>query len=106
MIAAAKADGHFDDQEQARFSEQIQKMKLDDDTRGMLKAELDKPLDAADVAKGTDSLAAASEIYLASLMVIDVDNDSERAYMQELAGRLNLSEELVRQIEFEAFAHE
>ena len=103
MIAAAKADGHIDADERARFTEQIQQMGLDESTRSMLHAELDKPLDAMDVASGVDSLAAASEIYLASLMVIDVDNDKERAYLRTLAQALNLSPDFVDKIEGEAF---
>lgn len=101
MVAAAKADGHIDAEERAKIREQVQRFGLDDATLAALQAELDKPLDPADIAAGADSVEAAAEIYLASLLVIDVDNPMERAYLRELAGALKLSDDLVTQIESE-----
>jgi len=40
----------------------------------------------------------AVEIYLASLMTIDVDTLAEKAYLSMLAARLSLEQELVNQI--------
>ncbi|MFO1352323.1 MAG: tellurite resistance TerB family protein [Gammaproteobacteria bacterium] len=101
MVAAAKADGHIDDQERARLKAQLERMNLDQATLAMLQKELDKPLDPQDIAAGADSPEAAAEIYLASLVVLDVDNVMERAYLKELASALNLSPDLVQQIEAE-----
>ena len=99
MIAAAKADGHIDSDEREKIRQQVQRFGLDDSAIATLKSELDKPLDPKDIAAGADSPEAAAEIYLASLLVIDVDNTMERAYLNALAQELKLSAELVRQLE-------
>ncbi|MCH9669881.1 MAG: tellurite resistance TerB family protein, partial [Gammaproteobacteria bacterium] len=59
----------------------------------------DRPADAKAVAKGADSPAAAAEIYLLSLLVIDEVNPEERAYLQTLATELGLSPALVAELE-------
>jgi uncharacterized membrane protein YebE (DUF533 family) len=98
-IAAAKADGHLDDTERARIEAQLSKLSLDPESLAVFKAELDKPLDVKDVAAGADSPAAAAEIYLISLAVIDEKSEQERAYLQSLASELKLSPELVTALE-------
>lgn len=104
MIAAAKADGHIDIKEQAAIDGYLQKLELDSPTLTMLKAEIGKPLSAEDVAAGADSPAAAAEIYLTSLLAIDLNNDRERAYMDELARALKLPPELVTELQNKAKA--
>ena len=104
MIAAAKADGHIDDAERAAIRNASMQIGLDDDTRLMLEAELARPLDAAEIAAGADSPEAAAEIYLASLFVIDIDQPSERAYLDQLATALNLHPGLAQQSEATAHA--
>lgn len=101
MIAAAKADGHIDDAERGKIHQQVQQLGLDDEALALLNAELDKPLDPKDIAAGVDSAEAAAEIYLASLLVIEVDNTMERAYLNALAQELKLADELVQQMEAE-----
>ena len=98
-IAAAKADGHLDDAERARLEEQLGKLTLDADTLALFKTELEKPLSAREVAAGADSPAAAAEIYLISLAVIDEKNEQEHAYLQSLASELKLTPELVTALE-------
>lgn len=102
MVAAAKADGHIDEAERTRITEQMQRLGLDAQWVAFLLAEIDKPLDAAAVASGADSPEAAAELYLASLLVIAVDHPDERAYLQRLAVALGLAPELVRELEAEA----
>ncbi len=102
--AAAKADGHIDIKEQAAIDGYLQKLELDSPTLTMLKAEIGKPLSAEDVAAGADSPAAAAEIYLTSLLAIDLNNDRERAYMDELARALKLPPELVTELQNKAKA--
>lgn len=104
MISAAKADGHIDDQEQAKISEQIGEMGFKADDLASIKAELEKPVDLAELAKSADSPATAAEIYLASMLVLDLQNQQERTYLQQLARELKLSEELVAQLEQQANA--
>lgn len=104
MIAAAKADGHIDAAERAAIGNASLRIGLDEDTRLMLEAELARPLDAAEIAAGADSPEAAAEIYLASLFVIDIDQPSERAYLDQLAAALNLQPGLAQQLEAKAQA--
>jgi uncharacterized membrane protein YebE (DUF533 family) len=99
MIAAAKADGHVDEEERRKIHKGIEQLGLDTASSRLLESELDRPVDPAEVAKGADSPEAAAEIYLASLIAIDVDNWQERAYLGELARQLGLAPDLVEQLE-------
>lgn len=99
MIAAAKADGHVDEEERRKIHEGIGKLGLDAESARILETELDGPVDPAQVAKGADSPEAAAEIYLASRLAIDVDNWQERAYLAELSRQLGLAPDLVEQLE-------
>jgi uncharacterized membrane protein YebE (DUF533 family) len=102
MIAAAKADGHIDPSESASIRDAVQRMNLDEEIRLMMEAELERPLSAADVAAAADSPEAAAEIYLASLFVIDTQDSTERAYLNDLARALGLDPSLARQLEAKA----
>lgn len=104
MIAAAKADGHIDDAERAAIQGSLASLGLDDDTRLMMEAELARPLDVQEIAAGADSPEAAAEVYLASLFVIDTANPDEQAYLDTLAGALNLHPELAAQLRSQAQA--
>ena len=99
MIAAAKADGHIDEEEKKRIDEQLAQMNLVEGAGDFIAKELDKPLNIHDVVEGVDDPEAAVEIYLASRMVIDVDNIPERIYLKSLARELKLSEELTERLD-------
>ncbi len=99
MIAAAKADGHIDEEEKKRIDQQIAEMNLVDGATDFIASELDKPLNIHDVVEGVDDPEAAVEIYLASRMVVDVDNIPERIYLKSLARELKLSDELVARLD-------
>lgn len=102
MIAAAKADGHIDEQEQANIQQQMEALGIAGDAAGAIQEEISKPLDPAEIAALADDMETAAEIYLTSLMVIDADNFMEKAYLQELAKQLNLAPELVAMLEAQA----
>jgi uncharacterized membrane protein YebE (DUF533 family) len=102
MIAAAKADGHIDATEGAKIEGLMSKLELDAATAKLIKTELAKPLDPKDIAAAADSPAAAAEIYLTSLLVIDVDNKKERAYLDQLAEHLKIPKDLALQMEAQA----
>jgi uncharacterized membrane protein YebE (DUF533 family) len=104
MLAATKADGQVDAEEREKVQAAIRQMGLDPEVARQLEAELDRPLDPAEVARWADSPEAAAEIYLASLLAINVDNWQERAYLAELARQLGLAPELVQQLEQQAKA--
>ncbi len=69
MIAAAKADGHVDNAEMGRIEEALDDMGADQHVRQLVRQEMNKPLDPAEIARLASSPQQASEIYLASLIV-------------------------------------
>ncbi|MGE3150578.1 MAG: tellurite resistance TerB family protein [Pseudorhodoplanes sp.] len=95
MIAAAKADGHVDAREQANIFSEMDKLDLDAGDKAFVIDEMRKPLDVDAVARCARTPEEATEIYAASLLAIDVDNPSERGYLNLLAARMNLDEKLV-----------
>lgn len=99
MIAAAKADGHVDQQEMERIELTLKQAGADLQLQSFLHSELNKPLVPTEIARLARSPQQASEIYLASLIVIDEQNFMEKAYLQELAKQLNLSPEVTFQLE-------
>lgn len=98
MIAAAKADGMLDDKEKELISQQMAKLNLGDSAI-LFVEELNKPVDIKAVAAGADSPRAAAEIYLISRVVVDMNNDQERNFMDQLAKELGLAPGLVAQLE-------
>ncbi len=99
MIAAAKADGVVDTREMAMVDSELQRSDATPALRDWVKAELARPLDAADVAATARSPEMAAEVYLASLLVVDETNSAERAYLDTLASRLGLASDLKADLE-------
>jgi len=95
MIAAAKADGHIDASEQANIFAQMDKMSVGAEDKVFVMDELRAPLDVDAVARCARTPEEAAELYTVSLLAIDVDNPSERAYLALLAARLELDDKLV-----------
>ncbi|AIS55644.2 tellurite resistance TerB family protein [Vibrio coralliilyticus] len=99
MIAAAKADGHVDAEEMQRIESTLKEAGADAGLQTMLHNELNKPLDPSEIARLAQSPQQASEIYLASLIVVDEQNFMEKTYLQELAKQLQLAPEVTFQLE-------
>ncbi len=99
MIAAAKADGHVDAQEQARIFAEMDKLPLGADDKAFVMDELRAKLDIDAVAGAAETPEEAAEIYTASLLAIDVDNAAERGYLGMLAARLKLDDGLVAHLQ-------
>jgi uncharacterized membrane protein YebE (DUF533 family) len=104
MLAAAKADGEIDPSEQGKIDAYLKGLELSPELRQFLQEETTKPLSVQEIAAGADSPAAAAEIYLTSRIVIDVANERERAYLDQLAGALRLPPEVVAELERQAEA--
>ena len=105
LIAAAKADGRIDQQERQMISAEIGRHTDDPDLQLWLDDEVAKPLDANEVAQSaTNDPAIAAEMYLASVMLVDDQQDAERAYLDELAAALNLDPQLQLHLEQQAKA--
>ncbi|MCP4318113.1 MAG: tellurite resistance TerB family protein [Hyphomicrobiales bacterium] len=99
MIAAARSDGHVDEEERARIADRLAVSGLASDAQAFINAELEgsAPLDEIVAAAKTDEQKV--EIYTASRLAIDPDTRAERGYLNMLAGRLGLPDELVDHIE-------
>ncbi|MCK3840480.1 MULTISPECIES: tellurite resistance TerB family protein [Pseudomonas] len=104
MIAAAKADGRIDEQEKKMISTEIGRHTDDPQLQQWLDAEVAKPLDAADFAEYAKDPAIASEIYLASVLLVNDQQDAERNYLDDLAGQLQIDPQLQVHLEQQAKA--
>lgn len=104
MIAAAKADGHIDAQEQQRIFAKLGEAGLSSEEKGFLMDELSKPLDIDAIVGLADTPEQAVEIYAASCVAIDPDDPAEQAYLAMLSARLKLAPELKAGIEREVAA--
>jgi len=102
MIAAAKADGHIDAQEQQHIFQAVEKMNLSAEEKGIVFDSLQKDISIHELVNGIGSLEIKTEIYLASCLVIDLDQPSERKHLDELGLALALPKELLQQIEWQA----
>ena len=98
MIAAAKADGNFDEREQQLIHEQLGKSN-DPDVVAWVQKEINKPLDVNEISALASSPELAVEIYLASLIVIDEQSAPEKKYLNSLAEKLKLDPQLRKEIE-------
>ena len=99
LIAAAKADGHVDAREREVIEGEFSRIDAAPEVRQWLQAELEKPLDPAEVARAATTPEMASEMYLASLLAADEQNFMERAYLDELARQLKLDDSLKARLE-------
>lgn len=67
-----------------------------------LDEEAAKPLDPAEVAQSATDPGMAAEMYLASVMLVDDQQDDERSYLDELAAALGIDPDLQVHLEQQA----
>lgn len=99
LVAAAKADGHVDSRERELIEGEFSKLDNDPQLQHWLQAELNKPLDPAEVARAASTPEMAAEMYLASVLLVDEEHFMERAYLDELARQLKLDPALKVELE-------
>ena len=99
MITAARADGHVDEEEMKLITQQINSLGLEQDVTRFLLSEMSQPVDAVRIAALADTQETAAELYIASAMVVDIDEPEERVYLDQLAKALNFEAGLVQQLE-------
>ena len=99
LVAASKADGHIDAREREAIEGEFVRIDGDAQLRTWLHAELEKPLDPADVARAAETPEIGAEMYLASLLAADEQNFMERAYLDELARQLKIDDALKARLE-------
>lgn len=99
MVAAAKADGHIDDEERRKIGDKLSLSGIGSEAEEFLRAELERPLDLDQIVAAAQTDAQKIEIYTASRLAIEPDTRTERGYLDMLAGRLQLPDALVDHIE-------
>ncbi|OYU26074.1 MAG: hypothetical protein CFE41_17755 [Burkholderiales bacterium PBB2] len=102
MVGAAKSDGHLDERERGLLDAELERLQAEPELRRWLNAELARPLDPAQVAQAASSPELASEMYLASLLMVDETSFMERAYLDELTRQLRLPQGLKEALEAQA----
>ena len=99
MIAAANADHEVDDEERARIVKSLDESGLSGEEREFMLAEIESPLGLSALAEQVDSPDLARQVYLASLMAIEVDTRAEEKYLERLAEKLGLDGRRVAELE-------
>jgi len=100
LVAGAKADGHIDARERELIEGEFTRIADEDpELRKWLGAELEKPLDPAEVARAAATPEMAAEMYIATLLAVDEQNFMERAYLDELARQLKIDDALKARLE-------
>jgi len=88
MINAAKADGHIDQDEQSKIVKHIGDVTAEE--LDFVKREMAAPLDLEGVISNASGIEA--EVYLSSLMTINLDSKEEALYLDKLAKGLKIGE--------------
>lgn len=104
MIAAAAADGHIDEQEQATILGGLKEACLDREAQDWLARELAQPASIDTLVEAADSPELATQIYTAARIAINPDTQAEKDFLAGLAGSLGLDAELVGNIDAAAGA--
>lgn len=97
LVAAAKADGHIDEAEQAAIESALRDLPLS--VRANMTTVMMRPADAAAIAARATSDQERREIYAASVLLTDRDHPQEAAWLSTLATALNLPADQVAAIE-------
>jgi hypothetical protein len=101
VIQAVKCDGELDDAERARLVE-----AMDGATPRevqAVQAELQRPVDVQGLAQSVPA-GLEPQVYMVSLMAIDLDHRAEADYLHQLAGALDLSPDEVNAMHDQAGA--
>ena len=101
MVAASRADGQMDVKENQEIFKQIKSYDLSPDKQTALMELVEQPVNMDALVKAASSPEIAAEIYTISVLTVDDINEAERDYLDMLAMRLKLPNELVNAIENE-----
>ncbi|MBK4214886.1 tellurite resistance TerB family protein [Paracoccus caeni] len=100
MIQAAKSDGKIDDEEKQRLMGHLGD-DIDEEERQFIREQMAAPVDAAGLAREVPK-GLESQVYLVSLLAIDLDSEAEARYLNDLAQAMGIDRETVNGIHGEA----
>ena len=98
MINAAKADGSIDQGEIKRITGRLESEDAAPEAREFIGQEMLKPMDMEGLIQKVRTPQAAVEVYVASLLAIEVDTPAERDYLRRLAAGLGLAPTTVQRV--------
>ena len=99
MVAAAHADGVMDEQEERAVLDRLRGAELTQEERMFLLGELHQPKSIEQLVEGVTDPGVARTMYLLAKATTTIDTEAERAWFDQLAGRLGLSKEIQAFIE-------
>ena len=100
MVAAANADGRVDSQEQQTIKHQILEMHLEGEMAMVLENIIDSPLTADELAQKVSSQEEASEVYVASRLLIGTDAVGlEKQFLDTFINSASMPPELLSALE-------
>lgn len=98
MIGAAQVDGHVDEVEMEKIVGRMQADEVSEKECREAREEAQQPVDVEELGAQVSRPEAAVEIYLAALMMADIEGDAERDYFRRLAKALRLDPEVVSRL--------
>ena len=98
MIGAAQVDGHVDEAEMEKILGRMHEDEVTDEERRAAREEMRRPVDVEGLGARVSRPEVATEVYLAALMAVDVDTESERDYFRRLAKALRLDAGVVSRL--------
>ncbi len=96
MIQAAKSDGTVDEAEKQRLLGKLGD-DLDDEERQFIRDQMAAPVDPEALARDVPA-GLESQVYLMSLLAIDLDHEEEARYLDRLARALKLDRPAINEI--------
>lgn len=90
MVNSAKADGQVDQAEQQKIVGQLGDLSAEE--AEFIRGEMNAPLDVAGFIRSVPR-GMEQQVYLLSLMSVDLDTQAEAQYLDQLAKGLNISEQ-------------
>ena len=95
MINAAKSDGNISEDEQRKITEHLGDVSREE--AEFVRKEINAPLDTKGFIQSVPR-GMEQQVYLMSLMAIDLDSNEEAHYLDQLAKGLNISKDVCNQI--------
>jgi len=95
MIAALSVAHGISPADRQQMLRRLEEAGSGNEERAYVSGLFDRPPSQEDIVRRVDGLDTAARVYAASLVALNGDNEAERAYLANLAARLNLPEDTV-----------